>query len=258
MQSVLGDEKTSDFVCALELTLNDHYRKQAPWKIVREEALPDKSLVTRLHFQVSWTKGKRQPLHFDTGLPWFKNDAGPWSPLSVVVHINDGLSTFAPCGPVTAMAKFRSHYLTSQRRPDKAVAFGIQSMLTKMEKDFEASHITRSRAGQCLAFHSGCLPHAGTSWDAIPDPLCPNLKARVVAYFFAIPESEYAQAWSLRLFNPEYPFGLMREGVLPHAVFFFFLTFSFFAGHPNFVHDRQKKTRTQPGRRHFCVACALF
>jgi len=70
----------------------------------------------------------------------------------------------------------------------------------------------RSRAGQCLAFHAGEQVHAGMGWDGESDPCFPKWAGRVVSYFFALPKAE-SHRWSHTLFNPESPWGLMREGI---------------------------------------------
>jgi len=59
---------------------------------------------------------------------------------------------------------------------------------------------------QCLAFHAGEQPHAGTSWHGDIDA---DFQARVVVYFFAVPEAVYERVRDLELFNSEFPFGLV-------------------------------------------------
>jgi len=76
----------------------------------------------------------------------------------------------------------------------------------------------KSRSGQCLAFHAGEQAHAGTSWDGIPDHDEPKFKARVVAYFFAVPNSEKERVSRLSLFSTETPWGLLKPGIRDYQV----------------------------------------
>lgn len=242
MESILGPREVSSLVGSLEAALGAAYPSQSPWRVVENEVLADGTRATRLFFQVSRTVGKRQPFHWDTGLPWFRNEFGRWAPLSVVLHINDGLSTFLPCGPLDVFGKFR-RVIWEQEKKDKkdkkgknkhkakaeaSVAVALQKLLDDIENDNPEPATQRSRAGQCLGFHSGEQVHAGTSWDGVPDPLVPELKARVVAYFFALPSSEYDAVWKLPLFNPETPFGLMKGGIEKHVVALYLFHFVFF------------------------------
>jgi len=86
------------------------------------------------------------------------------------------------------------------------LAQSFEKVITSLDKRVRADPIGFSHAGQCLAFHAGEQPHAGTSWHGDIDA---DFQARVVVYFFAVPEAVYERVRDLELFNSEFPFGLV-------------------------------------------------
>ena len=73
--------------------LNLNYPTHAPWAVLEDELLDDGKTLTRMYLQVYREPGL-QPMHFDGGVGWYKDENGYWGPLSVIVSINDGLATF--------------------------------------------------------------------------------------------------------------------------------------------------------------------
>lgn len=221
MEDVLDFEDVLVFVGRVEHALDLHYPNQAPWNVIMNEYLPNRPLRTRLYFQVSRPIGSRQPIHWDTGVPWMTNHNGKWAPLSVVVHINDGLSTYVSTPPADVFSVLREKY--NQGVKPETLAESLESVLQRMETHSvppkDLSRHKKSRAGQVLAFHAGEQAHAGTSWDGEDEVLHRSWHGRVVVYLFAVPESEKEAVWTLPLFNPEIPWGLMRAVTGDQVVF---------------------------------------
>ena len=225
-------------VCtAVECGLNEAYPSQRPWIVIQQEYTCGQ-YQPRDWLQIT-RRPERQPCHWDTSSPWFKNEKGHWAALSVILHINDGLSTFLPGQPVKVFEEMRETALEMcNQNPAKLSTknhvrcvnslLGILDACDTMDKGVPMSHRQRSRAGQCLAFHAGEQAHAGMGWDGLKDPCTPEWIGRVVSYFFALPKSEADRVWANPIFNPEFPWGLMREGITNRMVFtFFFLYFIF-------------------------------
>lgn len=97
MEDIITWEEIYALVVNVEVGLDAAYPAQAPWYVIQDEKKGSNATQTRLYFQVTKEIGQRQPIHWDTG--WYENSKGPWAPLSVVVHINDGLSTLVPAPP---------------------------------------------------------------------------------------------------------------------------------------------------------------
>ncbi len=226
-----------DEVCsAVERGLNATYSSQAPWSVIKSEYIPDQGgqeerFKPRDWLQITREVGKRQPCHWDTSVPWFENDRGHWAPLSIVLHINDGLSTFLPGEPSDTFSLMRK--LAESKKTLGHCTILAQNLVRlldnydRMDKGVQLTSRQRSRAGQCLAFHAGHQAHAGMGWYAEPDPCTPTWCGRVVSYMFAMPKSEVRKLWTNPICNPEYPWGLMREGITPQMVLFIYVSFLF-------------------------------
>lgn len=201
--SLIGSKKRQELIQIVEAALNTYYPEQAPWKIFTEE-LTEKGAKDRIYVQVTQEVGKRQPVHWDTAAPWFGNCRGSWAPLSIVLHVNDGLTTSLPGMPLPLLGLAADNLFHGKTA--KYLAEGYESVLQSLEEVAHREPPSMSRQGQCLAFHAGEQPHAGMSWDGkTVDPRFPTFLARAVVYFFAVPEAMYETVRDLELFNSEFP-----------------------------------------------------
>lgn len=229
----MGEDIYNEVVKHVEAGLNTAYSSQAPWQICHDEYTGNGRYRARDWLQITRDTTKRQPCHWDTSTPWFKNKRGHWAPLSIVLHINDGLSTFLPGPPADMFGKMRYtaqnftnftffRYTAENCFPHKVLASSLLNTLKdydKVDMKVDPAQRQRSRAGQCLAFHSGEQAHAGMGWDGLEDPVTPTWSGRVISYFFAVPASEYDFVLKGSLFNPELPWGLMMNGLTEKMVF---------------------------------------
>lgn len=239
-KDLVGEDIYLEVTRAVEEGLDRAYPSQAPWDIIHYEYKYKWRYLRRDWLQVTKEIGPRQPTHWDTSCPWFENARGHWAPLSVVLHLNDGLSTYLPGPPVDCFTEMRERYKAGLT-PD-FLAKALVKLLDKYDvTDHNLTHRPRSRAGQCLAFHSGQQVHAGMGWDGVVDPVNPDMCGRVVSYFFALPRL-HQNLWRLPFFNPEEPWGLMGPGVTTRMVF---LLCSLFLGSKmqNMKQYDQKKNR---------------
>jgi hypothetical protein len=225
---MLGANGRFELIQAVEDALGMHYPEQAPWTILTEEK-EDGGTKDRIYAQITQRFGQMQPVHWDTGADWFENANGVWAPLSIILHVNDDLSTCLPCAPLTTLSRSVPQLLFDDVHP-KEVARRAERVLTHLDEKVKTMRFGRSGATQCLAFHSGEQPHAGMSWDGHVDPELPNFKGRVVVYFFAVPASVHAKAQYLELFNSEYPFGLLKHIFEEQVsqIFYYFKSEKFF------------------------------
>lgn len=205
--NLIGSLRRQDLIEAMQDTLDNQYREQAPWTIFTEEVTRD-GLKDRIYAQVTKKVGQMQPVHWDTAVPWFYNNKGPWAPLSIVLHVNDGLTTCLPAAPDPILQRIPDN-LELGDHPE-TLADAAQSVLTMLDKTAKSMPTKMSRSTQCLAFHAGEQPHAGMSWDGAPDRLFPKWQGRVVVYFFAVPREHFELVKDFELFNSEYPYGLIK------------------------------------------------
>jgi hypothetical protein len=68
-------------------------------------------------------------------------------------------------------------------------------------------------AGQVVCFHPGEQPHAGVGYNGEVDTVLPEFKGRIVAYFFLLPKQIPKHVEHLAIFQTEFPWGLMADGV---------------------------------------------
>lgn len=218
-EPLVGEDVYNEVVEAVEGGLDNAYKSQAPWEVLRVE-LNKNGYLGRDWLQITKEVGKRQPTHWDTACPWFKNHRGHWAPLSIVLHINDGLSTYLPGPPANVFTEAEAAFRKGVK--PSVLARGLNGVLEKYDTCdalVPLQDMQRSRAGQCLAFHAGHQPHAGMGWDGVKDPVTPAMCGRVVSYFFAIPR-RHKNLWTFPLFNPETPWGLMKESITEDMVLF--------------------------------------
>jgi hypothetical protein len=210
-----------------QLDLN--YPDQAPWAVLDTERTP-KGPRTRIWLQIYREQEKRQPIHFDSGLTWYRNERGPWTGLSVILNVNDGVAPYLAARPVAGVFE-NVRAAARSGKSAELTAKAVQGLLQTYETAFLDPKV-RNRAGQITAFAPGDQPHAGMGFDGSIDPLNASWTGRVVLYLFFVPESEKAKVEHLPLFSSEYPWGLMHGGVTETQVefgcFIFFLNFLVF------------------------------
>ena len=206
VETPMFDAITQGVVKGLDTNFPDY-----DWALLATEKLPDGTMFERNYLQIYRCAGS-QPAHLDTGLPWFWDDdlKKPWCPLSVVLNINDGPEPWLSKKPIAGLF----HRVVHGAPPDDVIAQNLQRTLTNVyDKEKAGSVIRRNRAGQCVAFHAGEYPHAGTGYDFVPDWLHPGWVGRVTAYFLAVPRKFLAKTWKLRVFCADEGWGLMSPGV---------------------------------------------
>lgn len=217
LRALVGEELYNTIVSSVESGLNTTYPLHAPWKILHYENAGKGQVQDRVSLQITRVS-KDQPVHWDTAAPWFEDERGRWAPLSVILHFNDGLSTHLASEPISLTKMVQTHL--QDENPD-VVAVKLTKLLEWLDE--KRKRHSRSRAGQCLAFHAGEQPHSGRGWDGVQDPIKKGWVGRVVAYFFAVPKTVEKKTWDLQVLNPEFPIGLMRAGVSGKWVLSFFI-----------------------------------
>jgi hypothetical protein len=215
---VVGDKLYYLILEEVRKQIDLNYPEQAPWTELDTERTPTGS-QTRIWLQIYREQNKRQPIHFDCGLTWYKNNKGYWTGLSVIVNVNDGVATYLTEKPASCV--FDNIRRRASTHP-KQTAGAVQALLNTYESAFVDPKI-RNRAGQVTAFAAGDQPHAGMGFDGSIDPLNPDWVGRVVLYIEYVPASEKAVVEHLPLFSSEYPWGLMHAGVTATQVFGYFL-----------------------------------
>ena len=93
-----------DLVKEVQDCLDKLYPNMRPWTIVEDE-FHNNAFIGRDYIQYT-RKQKRQPFHWDSAASWYKHPTrGFWSPLSVIVHLNDGPATLLG-GPTCSYFSF--------------------------------------------------------------------------------------------------------------------------------------------------------
>jgi len=79
MEDIITWEEIYALVVNVEVGLDAAYPAQAPWYVIQDEKKDSNATQTRLYFQVTKEIGQRQPIHWDTGLPWYvRGRPCPW------------------------------------------------------------------------------------------------------------------------------------------------------------------------------------
>ena len=148
MNDVLGPDTTRDLVSLIQTGLDELFPSQSPWKIIDEEQLQDgrKGEPPSLSSDAQNRETPTCPLGSRTSM-----GSGP---LSIVLHVNDGLSTYLPGPPCDVFSVIRKNCKANPTLATrKKMAKTLEAFLDKYEKQ-EFKPPKRSRAGQCLVFQT--------------------------------------------------------------------------------------------------------
>ena len=188
---------------SLRKLVDIHYPELQPWEILDHD--PSNFDFTPIHLQI-YRGDKRQPIHFDNGLPWFVDSetGNKWSALALVLSMNDGYATYQHGGPLDGV--FESARDTD---PDHVVTT-LNNMLAGFENNFDESQLQLNRAGQLLGFHPGELAHCGVGSRGY---ICSLTKfiGRMVMFVTAVPLKFSVSVRTLILFGTERPWGLLEK-----------------------------------------------
>jgi len=215
VRATVGEPMYTELCASVEGAINKAYPHHQ-WKILHKD-VNGAQVKERNYFQITKEMNKMQPLHWDCAAPWYEDSRGAWGPLSVVLHVNDGVATYVHGEPLS-LCDFINRQRDEHKCPPHKIAKFLEEHLDKEEGRKSVDWGLRRRAGQCLGFHAGEQVHAGMGWDGVPDTIMENFPARVVIYFFTVPKMYVNRVAKLSILNPEFPIGLMREGVTPAQV----------------------------------------
>ena len=216
---IVKEPQLSQIKDAVTAQLDARFSENAPWSILETVRQEDGTYDDTSYLQVYRESGM-QPAHWDTGLTWFidPDNGKPWTGLSVLLNINDGLQPWLAKKGMPGMFHVIRRMGVAKAA---ACAYSIQSTLSSLyevERVRAQPKLRRNRAGQCVAFHSGEHPHADTGFDGVADPLVPDWLGRVVAGFMAVPKKFIRQAVNNYLFSLCSEWGLTADGVQPEQV----------------------------------------
>jgi hypothetical protein len=157
---------------------------------------------TRNYLQIN-TKPGTQPLHFDSGARWYKDEHGNmWAPLSTITNINDGAATFLTPQPVHGV--FAEVEKKARAKDFQGAATFVQDLLTQLSVKHQPFRTMPNRAGQVVAFHPGDQPHAGMGFDGPVEGGLNDFVGRIMLYLFFVPEEYSKEIIDHELFSAEY------------------------------------------------------
>lgn len=207
----------------------------APWKLLLKEVYQGE-VVSRDYLQVYRTRG-RQPMHLDSGTPWFEVNGKKMCILSSVLHLTDGVATKIAPRPSNAIhcvreAMFAAHAQIvldggsldeEKMTPEHMTAFQqiadeINACAKKWDAEADESiPDKRNRVGQLLLFNPCEYWHCGMGHDARTDSVDPEFFGRVIHFGQWAPSVLFDKLKYSPLLSSEEPWGLI-EPVSAHKV----------------------------------------